>query len=66
MSNRLRILHVIVQPVVVVDSGDELAPGPEIQPVTIPVARLAELAGQLPGELEAMQREYDAQAEPPA
>lgn len=51
---RLRIAHVIVQPVLVWDDGEELQPGPECQPFTRPLSQLAELAMSLPSEVAAL------------
>lgn len=51
MSRRLRIAQVIVTPVLMWDDGDELTPGPQIQPITVPLSQLAGVAESLPAEL---------------
>lgn len=53
MSNerRLRIQHVIVQPVLLWDDGEEFEPGPELQPILMPASKLVEYAERLPDEL---------------
>jgi hypothetical protein len=51
MERRLRISHVLVQPVLVWDDGDELQPGPQVEPVTLPLSQLAELAENLPPQV---------------
>lgn len=55
-ERRLRVAHVIIQPVLVWDDGEELAPGPPVQPQTVPLTEVsaenlrkavADLAAQL-------------------
>lgn len=58
---RLRVSHVIVQPVLVYDDGDELAPGPTMQPTQV---RLSELPG-LADEIRASVAQADAQGGQP-
>jgi hypothetical protein len=48
---RLRISHVVVQPVLVLDDGEELRPGPPIDPVLLPLSELAEFAASLPDQV---------------
>jgi hypothetical protein len=43
MTERIRVAYVIVQPVLVVDDGTELSPGPEVRPVQVPLSALASL-----------------------
>lgn len=52
---KLRIAHVIVQPVLVWDDGEELTAGPELGQLTLPVSKLAGFAESLPAEVEALQ-----------
>ncbi len=33
--------HVVVQPVLVWDDGEDLSPGPEVQPLSLPQSHLA-------------------------
>ena len=51
MTQRLRVSHVIVQPVLTWDDGEELTPGPQAQPVQIPLSALAGLADQIRAEI---------------
>lgn len=51
MSRRLRIAQVVVTPVLMWDDGEELTPGPSLQPITVPLSGLAGLAERLPGEV---------------
>lgn len=60
--SKLRILNVIVQPVLVVDDGEELHDGPTIQPISIPLSQLATLIDRIPTELVQLQAQYDAQS----
>lgn len=48
---KLRVSHVIVQPVLVWDDGVELAPGPQSQPVQLPLSALPSLPAQILAEL---------------
>ena len=48
---RLRIAHVLVQPVLVWDDGDDLTPGPELQPVSVPFGQLGHFIESLPAEV---------------
>lgn len=59
---KLRVSHVIVQPVLVWDDGTELAPGPQAQPVQLPLSALPGLPAQILAELDTQQQ--PAQGEP--
>lgn len=48
---RLRVLHVIVQPVLVWDDGQELTPGPQTAAATLPLSALADVTAALPAEV---------------
>ena len=48
---RLRIAHVIVQPVLVWDDGENLAPGPQCNPVQVALADLPSLPERLTADL---------------
>lgn len=62
MSKRIRVVQYVVQPVVVVDDGENLTPL-EVQPIPVPAARWAEFVqGGLDQALTALQ----AQIEQPA
>lgn len=60
MTRRLRVAHVLVQPVLVWDDGDELTPGPDAQPVQVPLSGLAGLADQLRDEIAAAEAGQDS------
>lgn len=64
MSARLRISHLVVQAVLVYDDGDELTPGPELQPITMPLSRLVAFAESLPGEVVALTEKLSEQPLP--
>lgn len=61
MTRRLRIAHLVVQPVLVWDDGEELEPGPAAQPITVPLSQLAALAERLPGEVAALAEKLTAE-----
>lgn len=54
MTRRLRISHVIVQPVLVWDDGEELSPGPTVTPISAPLFALPEMPTRLAAEVAAM------------
>ena len=47
----IRILHITVQPVLVNDDGNELTPGPEVYPVSVPLSGLVEYLDSLRQEV---------------
>lgn len=51
----LRISTILVQVILVQDDGEELTPGPELQPISVPLSKLAELADVIPAEIAALQ-----------
>lgn len=51
MTRRLRIAHVLVQPVLVWDDGEELEAGPEASAVQVKLSELAGMADQLRAEV---------------
>ena len=57
---KLRIAHLVIQPVLVWDDGEELTPGPEIGTINIPLSRLNELIESLPGEVAGIQEKIQA------
>jgi hypothetical protein len=59
MTRRLRILHVIVTPVLVYDDGDELTPGPQAQPIAVPLSGVAALIESLPGDVAKIDQNAD-------
>lgn len=63
---RLRVAHVIVQPVLVWDDGTELSPGPQAQPIQVPLSELDGMADKLRTEVaKAQDTDESEQAEPP-
>jgi hypothetical protein len=54
-SSRLRILHLVVQPVLVWDDGEELAPGPTVEPLTVRLSEIATFAADLPRQVAAQE-----------
>lgn len=48
---KLRVSHVLVQPILTWDDGEELTPGPQAQPVQLPLSALAGLADQIRKEI---------------
>ena len=64
-ERRLRISHVLVQPVLVWDDGDELEAGPQLNAVQLPASGLAEFAAQLPVQVAVLAEQLDAQRDTP-
>jgi hypothetical protein len=52
---KLRISHLVVQPVIVWDDGEELTPGPELGAVSVPLSKLSEVATTFPAQLVLLQ-----------
>lgn len=50
-SRRLRLSHLIIQPVLVWDDGTELLPGPDAAPKTVPLSAARALLDGLPAEI---------------
>lgn len=63
--SKLRIAHIIVQPVLVWDDGEELSAGPETKPQAVPVSKVPELLAALPGEVARLEAELTAKDEHP-
>lgn len=61
MSRRLRVAHLVVQPVLVWDDGDELTPGPQVQAVTVPLSGVAGLVEAMPEELARLEAQSFAE-----
>jgi hypothetical protein len=51
VKKRLRISAIVVQPYVVWDDGEELMPGPSLEPITVKLSELAGLAERLPQDV---------------
>lgn len=54
---RLRLQHFIVQPVLVNDDGDELQPGPVVEPRPFTLAALKALADEWPDRLTELEQQ---------
>lgn len=52
---RLRVAHVIVQPILVYDDGEELTPGPRMEPVQVRLSDLATLGDTIRASVAAAQ-----------
>lgn len=50
-KKKLRISHVIIQPVLLWDDGDNLTPGPQAQPFSVALTDLGSLAEKLRAEV---------------
>jgi hypothetical protein len=61
--SKLRISHVTVQAVLVWDDGEELSPGPEVKPVTLPLSQVPHFAQVLPAEVAQVAEQLNAQPE---
>lgn len=51
MTRRLRMSHVIVQVHLVWDDGDEITPGPPMQPMMLPPSQVAAYLAEVPNQL---------------
>lgn len=51
-NRRLRVAHVLVQPVLVWDDGEELSPGPEAAAISVPLSQMPGLPARLLADLE--------------
>ena len=52
----MRVLHVMVQPVLVWDDGTELAPGPTLNVQAVPLAELAGLRDKIEADLPTLEK----------
>lgn len=59
---RLRVSHVVVQPVLVWDDGEELSPGPQCQPIQVPLSALPELADHIRRDVSEQEKAASEQA----
>lgn len=58
---RIRLQHFIVQPVLVLDDGEEFTPGPRIEPQPLTLAGLRDLVERWPENLAELQSRADRQ-----
>lgn len=63
-AQTLRVLHVIVQPVLVLDDGTEFTAGPKVSPATVRLSELPALAAEIQATVHDMQAKMDATPEP--
>lgn len=61
MTRKLRISHILVQPVIVWDDGEELSPGPATQPTQVKPSDLATLLPHILAQLTQVEAELLAQ-----
>lgn len=52
---RLRVQHILVQPVLVWDDGDELRAGPQLEAAALPLSQVAGEVAKIPGQLAALE-----------
>ena len=52
---KLRIQQIIVRPMLVWDDGDELTPGPELQPITLTLSQMDDFVKKLPLQVAALE-----------
>jgi hypothetical protein len=45
--SRTRLAHLVVQPILVIDDGEELRPGPQIDAVSVTVSQLESYVAKL-------------------
>lgn len=55
----VRLLHFVVQPVLVVDDGESLTPAPQVQPSTLSLAGLRDLVDRWPEHLAAIETQIE-------
>lgn len=60
----VRLLHFVVQPVLVVDDGDEITPAPALQPNVLTLKGLRDMADRWPEHLAQMAAQIEAGAPP--
>jgi hypothetical protein len=60
MSANLRIAHILVQPVLVFDDGEEMTPGPGIQAIQLPISKLGQFAKDFPKQVTELQVKIDS------
>lgn len=63
MTARLRVSHLIVQPVLVWDDGEDFTPGPTPQPINVTLSQVPEMVAALPGEVAKIEASL-AEADP--
>lgn len=54
-DRRLRVQHILVQPVLFWDDDEEAEPGPQMQPLTLTRTQTIDMLTTLPDEIQALQ-----------
>lgn len=62
-DRKLRVLHVVVQPVLVYDDGTELTEGPQTRPSTVPLSALGDMAERIAAEVEAFSETVERESD---
>lgn len=63
-TRRLRVAHVLVQPVLVWDDGNELSPGPQLQATQLQLSQVAATLAAVPQQIAELERQLlDADAD---
>jgi len=63
IEKRIRVLHVIVQPILVLDDGSEFQPGPTVKPVTVRLSELSGMGAEIEAAIVDMQARMGASSE---
>lgn len=63
MSRKLRIHHILVQPVLIWDDGDEIEDGPQVPPMKVGKSKMAQFMESLDGDVADLQARLEAQEE---
>jgi hypothetical protein len=62
-DRKLRISHLIIQAALVWDDGEELTPGPELQPVQMPLSSVPGFIDTLPEEVASLSERLQEESE---
>lgn len=62
MTRRLRVSHVVIQPVLIWDDGEDLAPGPAAQPQQVPLAALSQVPDDIRAQVVGLEAQLLAEA----
>ena len=64
VNRKLRVLRTVLQVETVWDDGDDLAPGPAIDPVALPLSALPDFIASLPDEISKLAEQLSDSACP--
>lgn len=56
-ARRLRVATVSIHPVLMWDDGEELTPGPGVQPIVVPLSQVADVLAAFPAEVARLESE---------